>query len=379
MGHLEYKNLNFNLDTNSCSVEAVQSRVMTGICSTWSEDLCGDVIHPGAFEKSIEARFTDSKRKRGYGRIRFMRQHRDVIGTVKAIKETEKGLYCENYFSKTTLGNDQLILVQDRAIDQLSIGFIVTDCYFDGEGPWNEGKGRRHILEMDIQEISLVDFPMNEETEVFEVRSRDGKEGNPVKNQNFRSIPGKGIKEANLVIKFELKELAYRIEQLQTEIKGGATFTKAEAKKLAGVVSQIMDMYANSFPEVKEMSVCEECGEEPCVCDSEEDKGCGGGGAKKPEDEEKKEAIEAEVDQKAACINDETVYPENHPIDRKNPNHPETSPEPFGDGEGAGKAEESEGSPSVDEQVATSTTSEDEVPFLNLIDQISLLLATVQK
>lgn len=114
-------------------------------------DLGGDVVMPGAFQKSLSC-----------GRkVRFLLSHdpKAVLGVPKVLKEDSKGLFGKFKISKTRLGEETHQLLQDGAIDSFSIGYRTEE-----EG-YREN-GERELKSVALYEASLVAMPMNPEAVV---------------------------------------------------------------------------------------------------------------------------------------------------------------------------------------------------------------------
>lgn len=150
-------------------------REIEAYAATWDEDLVEDEIQRGAFAESIQLRFIKPMAEMKAPRIRVMREHKDVIGVLRDIKEDERGLKVRFRLSNTTLGNDTYELLKDGALDQMSIGFVVPE----GGSYWDAARNLRIITKMDIFEFSVVTFPANPEAEVLSVKSLE--EGNSLK------------------------------------------------------------------------------------------------------------------------------------------------------------------------------------------------------
>ncbi len=119
------------------------------------EDLSADIVMPGAFENSL--------RQRGAKNIRLLYQH-DVyepIGLWKDIYEDEKGLRVEGVLlPQVKRGQEALALMQANALDGLSVGFRPV------RATTSQYSGVRKLWEVDLWEISLVTFPMQEKARV---------------------------------------------------------------------------------------------------------------------------------------------------------------------------------------------------------------------
>jgi len=121
-----------------------------GYASLFGEaDLSRDVVVPGAFAKSIRTR-----RPAG---IRMLFQHDPAapIGVWREIREDGRGLFVRGRLTtEVARAREVLALMRAGAIDGLSIGFRTV------RGRTDAKTGVRHLLEVDLWEISVVTFPM---------------------------------------------------------------------------------------------------------------------------------------------------------------------------------------------------------------------------
>ncbi len=123
-------------------------------------DLSGDRIRPGAFARAL--------RERGAGGIRMLWQHDPArpIGVWTKLTEDERGLHAEGRIAlDTAQGREAFALLRAQALDGLSIGFRTR-----ASRPLREGGARRLLLDIDLLEISIVTFPMQEAARVREAR-----------------------------------------------------------------------------------------------------------------------------------------------------------------------------------------------------------------
>ena len=94
--------------------------------------------------------------------IKFLWQHDQAkpIGVVSSILEDEYGLYVEcNINSTTVLGQEAISLIDQGAINGLSIGFVTKDAQYND-------LGQREITAADLYEVSIVTFPANEDATI---------------------------------------------------------------------------------------------------------------------------------------------------------------------------------------------------------------------
>jgi len=149
----QIKSLEFKAD----SVD-LDERTFSGYAATWDLDKVGDIIHKGAFQKSINEAFPNKK-------IKVLYNHGDPIGMPIEMREDEKGLFVKGKVSKTRLGDEVLELMKDGVIDKMSIGYqsIEGKRYFQN--------GVRHLTEVKLSEFSPVTNPANDEAVITQVKN----------------------------------------------------------------------------------------------------------------------------------------------------------------------------------------------------------------
>jgi HK97 family phage prohead protease len=146
------------------SVKALDegARSFRGLASTWQKDLGNDVIHKGAFKKTL-AEWSKSKGRPiplldGHDRMSVLK----VLGKMVDAIETDEGLEAE--FEMVPDDADAaaaLKRVKGGFVSALSIGY--TPVEFSDEKDSSGLLSRtRHLKEIKLHEISLVVFPMNE-------------------------------------------------------------------------------------------------------------------------------------------------------------------------------------------------------------------------
>ncbi len=141
----------------------VGSRTVEGYASVFDVvDMDGDIIRKGAFKESIQ--------RRGLRGVRFLWQHDDtqVLGVFNELKEDKHGLFFKAKISDTTLGNDVLTLLDDGAVDENSIGFMIDQggaTPIDPDNPF----GGREITSIDVWENSIVTFASNRSAKITAV------------------------------------------------------------------------------------------------------------------------------------------------------------------------------------------------------------------
>ena len=135
-----------------------EARTIEGMGSMFHNiDGGNDIVLPGAFSKSLTSR-----------KPRMLWQHKadQVIGVWDEMRETGEGLFMKGRILKTQLGNDAYELVKEGAITGLSIGYGVKSASMDHK------TGVRQLKELDLHEVSIVTFPMNELATITRVKSK---------------------------------------------------------------------------------------------------------------------------------------------------------------------------------------------------------------
>jgi uncharacterized protein len=129
--------------------------IFTGYGSIFgNEDQGNDIMQKGAFTKSLM--------NRPVSKVKMLYQHKtdEPIGVFTEIYEDSKGLFVKGQLAMgTQRGREAYELLKMGALDGMSIGFRADP---EKQG-YNENKrGVRTLKEVDLMEISLVTFPMNE-------------------------------------------------------------------------------------------------------------------------------------------------------------------------------------------------------------------------
>lgn len=128
-------------------------------------DSDNDMIMPGAFKKSIQENGPDSDKPRI--KHLFMHDPAKPIGKLESLEETKFGLKFISTMSKSTLGQDVLMMYQEGIITEHSIGFnTVQEEKSDDEIAHNK------LIELKLWEGSGVTWGANEYTPVVGVKSK---------------------------------------------------------------------------------------------------------------------------------------------------------------------------------------------------------------
>jgi HK97 family phage prohead protease len=119
-----------------------------------------ETFRRGAFARTIRERLTS---------IKFLAQHDRralPLGRLTAAREDHAGLWIEARVSKTAAGDEALELINDGALDGLSVGFEPV------RDNWSPKKDRVERLEVKLREVSAVSFPAYTEALIAGVRSQ---------------------------------------------------------------------------------------------------------------------------------------------------------------------------------------------------------------
>lgn len=111
---------------------------------------------------------TESIRKRPPGKIKMLLSHNvsDIIGKWTDFIDDEKGLLGKGrLFLDIQKGKETYSLMKEDAIDGLSIGYLTIKDRYDPD------RRARLLEEIDLREVSVCAFPMNEDAVVTAVKT----------------------------------------------------------------------------------------------------------------------------------------------------------------------------------------------------------------
>lgn len=126
-------------------------------------DSGGDIVHRGAFAKSIQ----EWEGRKRMPPVLWNHDRNEPIGVYTSIREDEKGLYVEGKLLVNEVQRAREIhaLMKAGALDGMSIGYSVRSREKD------RATGVTHLKELRLFEVSIVTFPMNEESRVDAVKA----------------------------------------------------------------------------------------------------------------------------------------------------------------------------------------------------------------
>lgn len=119
----------------------------------------------GCYQKSIDEHMANGTMPKMF----WMHNPYDLpVGKWIEMREDSKGLFLKGQLSKSSMGQDMEILAKEGALDMFSIGY----CIPQGGEKWNADKGCNDLIEIDIKEISWVNFACNEESRLEDIKSK---------------------------------------------------------------------------------------------------------------------------------------------------------------------------------------------------------------
>jgi HK97 family phage prohead protease len=176
--------LEFALDVKSLGEDGI----FEGYASVFgNRDEGGDIVERGAFAVSLRAK--------GAKGVKMLADH-DLtkrIGVWEEMAEDDRGLRVRGrLLTEKSIGRDAYIDLKAGALDGLSIGYRVKSDAYDGR------RRARLLKELDLVEVSLVGFPMNNLARTDLVKSLTD-----ITAENFREIEAafrmKGVSRSDAV------------------------------------------------------------------------------------------------------------------------------------------------------------------------------------
>lgn len=149
-----------------------EERTFEGFAATWNQDLGNDVIEKGAFKETIK------NWKKSGDALPLLDSHdqwsiMSALGQLVDAQETDKGLWTKWEVLDGPDGDAVLArlrpmkLSKRPIIGKMSIGFFPEEFNFTqpkgSTDPWDR---IRHLTKVDLKEVSLVLFPMNNEASI---------------------------------------------------------------------------------------------------------------------------------------------------------------------------------------------------------------------
>ena len=154
MGNKAFKTIQFKTETFD-----EEEGIFSGYGAVFGNvDSGGDIVEHGAFTKTLA---------KGWERVKILALHNDAIlpiGKPMELREDENGLYLRAKISDTATGRDVKTLIKDGVLSELSIGYEPVVFEYDGNQ-------MRHLKELELFEISVVTWAMNEQAVITDYKS----------------------------------------------------------------------------------------------------------------------------------------------------------------------------------------------------------------
>lgn len=142
MFEIETKNVAAQLE-----IKADKQGLVTAYASVFGNvDSYGDIVQKGAFTKTL----LESKSK-----IKALRDHDfyRIAGKPVEVEQDNTGLLTVTKMMPTDIGRETLILIEENAIEELSIGYQTVQADYD------DRTGGRNLRELKLFEYSFLGFP----------------------------------------------------------------------------------------------------------------------------------------------------------------------------------------------------------------------------
>ena len=129
-------------------------------CLFGKQDLGGDIVERGAFAKSL------ASRDRAGIKLLYQHDPASPIGHWLEIREDARGLFVKGQLSlDVQRGREVHSMMRAGILDGLSIGFRTVKARKE------QKSGLRHLMQVDLWEISIVTFPMQPDARVNRVKA----------------------------------------------------------------------------------------------------------------------------------------------------------------------------------------------------------------
>jgi HK97 family phage prohead protease len=154
-------------------------------------DRGGDIVVPGAFTETLAA-------QKAAGRLPAMLwQHRQAepIGVYTSMEEDAVGLKVKGQLAlKTARGAEAYELMKMGALSGMSIGYRSRDDSYD------RVTGVRSLKKVDLVELSLVTFPMNDASRVSAVKAIEELDSLSEIERHLRDVCGLSKSESTALV-----------------------------------------------------------------------------------------------------------------------------------------------------------------------------------
>lgn len=191
----------------------VENRTIKGYASTFIKDSVGDIVVPGAFEKTIKERGPQTVQPGGIrSKIKVGYNHGEIIGLPLLMREDDKGLYTESRVDPTVTGTDVLIKVESGTLDAMSFAYDII------QWSYNEETNELYLEELKVWEYGPVDFPCNETANIIGMKDLLSHCGDPDELAYILAA----LRSGKTIDQSIIEKLQSTVEFLTTIITGGS-------------------------------------------------------------------------------------------------------------------------------------------------------------
>lgn len=150
-----------------------------------------EIVAAGAFTESLAERQSKGRK------LPILWQHRssEPLGAYDVVREDEQGLWVEGSLLKDAVrqAGEAYALMQAGVVTGLSIGYWVRESSYD------EKTGIRTLTKLDLEEVSLVTFPANDEARIDAVKFKLAHGGLPTLKEFEGILREAGFSKARAV------------------------------------------------------------------------------------------------------------------------------------------------------------------------------------
>lgn len=232
MGKLAFKTIQFKTEAYD-----EEEGVFSGYGAVFGNvDSGGDVIEHGAFAKTLA---------KGWERVKILALHNDgilPIGKPLELREDENGLYLKAKISDTAMGRDVKTLIKDGVLNELSIGYDAVIFEYDGNQI-------RHLKELELFEVSVVTWAMNEQAIITDYKSMQSRAD---EIRDMVSVAQDCLKGAG---KDAVMRISGSLRQTADQLDGMAAGQKAGSGERVGVSRKKKNALARRKMKTREIEI----------------------------------------------------------------------------------------------------------------------------
>ena len=225
-----------SIQTEFSIKEVGDSGTFEGLGSVFDvTDSGGDVVEKGAFKESL----SELNSKNRQPALLWQHDRRQPIGKYTEVKETDDGLYVKGQLAlKTPRGAEAYELLKMDALSGLSIGYSIPK----GGAEFDEKEDVYRLKTLNLWEVSLVTFPMNDEARVSQVKTSLSTGAIPDRRELERFLRDSGMSRKQAVAfvasgytaAFDSESDSQRLEENESVIALLAALQKMKGKESNG-------------------------------------------------------------------------------------------------------------------------------------------------